>query len=453
MKKKTRVKGAGRLSQQGPKRDVKVYDHRGKKRLSIPTEQTERDVDLEGREYAANVRPVGAKEPRLQWDRRCDMPGKEYAHALHIREKFSPQEMIMMLSKQKAQTKIFDDFNGFEPGSKYQYYSHKSRGKWQNRMIRGDSARVMATLGAFEGYRGAVQTIFFDPPYGIRFNSNYAPSMQGVKKAEVADRHMLTKDPITCEAFCDTWERGIDSYLDAILRRLNIMRDLLNNTGSVFVQIGSANVHKMALLLDEVFGHDNAVTTIMFKKSGGTTSSTIPEGSDFLLWYAKDKNQVKYHQLYEPLTRQELVESKISYIMLEKPDKSSRRLTPEEKRDIKKIPDGYRLFYRDRLESQGEYAPRGDDYIWNGTTYKCSPGSQWRIGKAEMDKLAKMNRLISSGGGSLSWKKYESEIPGKKISNQWASMFRPQTLRYAVQTSELIIERCILMTSDPGDLV
>ncbi len=155
------------MPQRKSKRDVKVYDHLGKKRLSIPTEQTERDVDLEGREYAANMRPVGAKEPRLQWDRRCDTQGKEHAHALHIREKFSPQEMITMLSKQKAQTKIFDDFNGFEPGSKYQYYNHKSRGKWQNRMIRGDSARVMATLGAFESYRGDVQTIFFDPPYVV----------------------------------------------------------------------------------------------------------------------------------------------------------------------------------------------------------------------------------------------------------------------------------------------
>ncbi len=277
--------------------------------------------------------------------------------------------------------------------------------------------------------------------------------MQGVKRSKVTDKQMLTKDPTTCEAFCDTWERGLDSYLDAILRRLNIMRDLLNATGSIFVQIGSANVHKMALLLDEVFGHDNAVTTIMFKKSGGTSSSTMPEGSDFLLWYAKDKNHVKHHQLYEPLTRQELVKSKMSYIMLEEPNKNSRLLTPEEKHDTRKIPDGCRLFYRDRLESQGEHSSRREDYVWKGTTYKCSPGRHWSIGITEMDKLAKMNRLISSGGGSLSWKKYEIEIPGKRISNQWASMSRPQTLRYAVQTSELVVERCILMTSDPGDLV
>ena len=440
---------------------IRTYAHRGNTRISIPTEQTERDADVPSRDYrpkpggaasaggsaGAGKRPAGdsgagdggsgadsakntagCREPHLSWDRRRREPGMERAHALHIREKFSPQDMISKLSRHHFQTRIFDTFNGFEPGAKYRYYHHKSKGNWQNRMIRGDSARVMASLAAHENYAGSVQTIFFDPPYGINFDSNFAYAMRDTRKSKnVKASEKFTKDPVTCEAFCDTWERGLDSYLDAMLHRLCIMRDLLTETCSIFVQISSANVHRMALLLDEVFGHDNAVSTIMFRKAGGTSSSLIPEGSDFLLWYAKDKKRAKYRQLYELLTTAQLVQHMSSYAMVEDPDGNSRSLTNEEKRDVDKIPGGFKLFQSVTLTSQHPSLTRGKDYTWNGVSYTCGLNRQWGVSCDALDKLAAMNRLVgSSDPTSLRWKQYADEIPGRRINNQWTSMAPPQ---------------------------
>ena len=438
------------------KKEARAYDHASKKRLSIPTEQTERDVDIGGKEHHAP--PTGASEPYLHWDRQRSVPGRERAYALHIREKISPQDLITRLGSNLVQTKIFESFNGFEPGAKYRYYNHRSSGNWQNRIIRGDSARVMATLLAHENYKGCVQTIIFDPPYGISFDSNFAPAMAGTNKSKkVKTSNKLTKDPTTCEAYCDTWERGLDSYLDAIFHRLCLLRDLLAEEGSIFVQIGPENVHRMALLLDEVFGHDNAVTTIMFKKSGGTTSKFMPEGSDFLLWYAKNIKQMRYNQLYKPLKKKEMIKHMSSYAMLESPDGKSRALTSEEKNNPKKIPRNYKLFRRVELTSQQPSETRSHDYTWNNKLYKCPPNRHWSISKEGMDKLGELNRLVSrpsrTGHDRLSWKRYENEIPGRRINNQWPTTTSPQSLRYAVQTSDEVIQRCILMTSKPGDLV
>ena len=439
-------------------RTTDAYGHTSKERVSIPTEQTERDVDIAGKTYHAS--PLRAREPRLQWDRQRAAPGMEHARALHIREKISPQDMISKLSKDSIQTKIFESFNGFEPGAKYRYYNHRSKGKWQNRIIRGDSARVMATLLAHENYKGTVQTVILDPPYGINFDSNFVPAMKDSARSRgVTSPNKLTKDPVACEAFCDSWERGIDSYLDALFHRLCLIRDLLADTGSIFVQIGPENVHRMALLLDEVFGHENAVSTIMFKKSGGTTSKFIPEGSDFLLWYAKDIDRARerYNPLYEELDKKELIEHLSSYAMVEDANGESRPLSPEEKANPGTLPSNSRLFTRVELTSQNPSKTRCYDYEWGGKVYKCPANRHWSVGKKGMDKLAKMGRLVSrpsvTGGDRLRWKRYEDEIPGKRINNQWATTSPPKTLRYAVQTNDPVIERCILMTSRPGDLV
>lgn len=316
----------------------------------------------------------------------------------------------------------------------------------------------MAALLAHENYKGCVQTIIFDPPYGISFDSNFAPAMPGTTKSKkVKAANKLTKDPVTCEAYCDTWERGLDSYLDAIFHRLCLMRDLLTEEGSIFVQIGPENVHRMALLLDEVFGHKNAVTTIMFKKSGGTTSRFMPEGSDFLLWYAKNVEKTTYNQLYEALTKKEMINHMSSYAMLETPDGESRTLTTEEKENPLKIPPNCRLFTRVELTSQNPSETRSYDYVWNNKTYKCPPNRHWSIDKEGMDILNKQNRLASkpskTGHDRLRWKRYEDEIPGRRINNQWVTTTSPKTLRYAVQTSDEVIQRCVLMTSNPGDLV
>lgn len=447
-----RKKGVGR-------RRIDSLEHPSRRRISIPTEQTERDIDHSGKDYNPRARPSG--EPHLQWNRQRAEPGREYAHALHIREKFSPQDMIQRLSSTTTQSRIFDSFNGFDPPStKFRYYEHRSQGNWQNRLIRGDSARVMASLAALEGYAGEVQTIFFDPPYGINFDSNFICAMRDTKRSKkLKGNSVRPKDPVSVKAFSDTWERGLDSYLDAMLHRLTIMNDLLTESGSIFVQIGPENVHRMALLLDEVFGHENSVTTIMFRKSGGTTSSMIPEGSDFILWYAKNKKKAvkKYHHIYEALTRREMIDYMSSYGMVEEQGKDPRKLTSDEKNNPKKLPTKSRLLQRVLFTSAGWSETRSFDYVWNNEIYPCPPNQQWRVSREGMDRMAKINRLVVSSSGkgakTLRWKQYENEIPGRRINNQWAFLASANNPRYSVQTSEEVVKRCILMSSDPGDLV
>ena len=466
MREKTSHAGAGgakRATAKGrgaKQRKIDALEHASRKRVSIPTEQTERDIDHGGREYRPKTRASDG-EPRLHWNRQRPNPGNEYAYSLHIREKFSPKDMVERLSSATVQSHIFDTFNGFDPpGTKFMYYSHRSWGNWQNRLIRGDSARVMASLARLEGYAGEVQTIFFDPPYGIGFDSNFVCAMRDTNRSKnLGGDRARPKDPVSVRAFCDTWERGLDSYLDAILHRLTIMRDLLAESGSIFVQIGPDNVHRMAILLDEVFGHENSVTTIMFKKSGGTASSMIPEGSDFILWYSKNKKMAakRYHQLYESLTRDELIGHMSSYGMVEEANKLPRNITSQEKKDIARIPSNAVLLKRDRLTSIGWSETRSFDYRWNGKSYHCQPNEHWRVSKEGLDYLAKIGRLVDSSDKKdskrLWWKQYENEIPGKKINNQWPYTAPAHNPRYSVQTSEEIIKRCILMSSEPGDLV
>jgi len=230
----TAKKRASRLARtRAPKssrsRKINEYKHNKASRISIPTEQTEGNVETPLDTYAAT--PTRGQEPTLRWNRMYDRYDINPA-PLYIREKISPQAMIDNLKTSRLQTKIFESFNGFEPGTKYRYYDHSTKGKWQNRMIRGDSARVMAALLS-ENLKNSVQTIFFDPPYGIKFDSNFHPSLNQGSQYDI----QLPKDPISVQAFCDTWERNIDSYLDAMLHRLYLMKDLLKETGHIFVQI------------------------------------------------------------------------------------------------------------------------------------------------------------------------------------------------------------------------
>jgi len=364
--------------------------------------------------------------------------------------------MIDNLRSSRLQTKIFESFNGFEPGTKYRYYDHSIKGNWQNRMIRGDSARVMAAL-IQENLKNSVQTIFFDPPYGINFNSNFNPNTEHDSKSDT----YLPKDPISVQAFCDTWERNTDSYLDAILCRLYLMKDLLKDTGSVFVQIGSANVHRLSILMDEVFGASNRVHTITFAKTTGKgTGSFMPEGSDYILWYAKDKNKAKqkYRPYYELLDKKQKLDLLSGNAMVEDKNevdinKKCRNLTKEERNNIHNLPENLRLFKRATLVSQGYSKTRSFTYAWNGKEYPCPSGTHWSVDRSALDNLAKKNRLIAVENGTLFWKKYAEEYPGKSINNQWSTVMKSFTKRYAVQTDARIIERCVLMSSDPGDLV
>lgn len=441
-----------KLHTQKKPKNVRDYAHSASRRISIPTEQTEEHVSKNLKKHKAGIN-IG-KSPTLSWNKQN---GHDPARPplLHIREKISPKSMIDSLRKSRSQKHLFDDFNGFESGTKYRYYDHSVKGNWQNRIIRGDSARVMASLT--NEMEGEVQTIFFDPPYGINFDSNFT---LGVGKDDILKTlkqdMKIPKDPISVKTFCDTWERGIDSYLDAMFHRLLLMHSLLKPSGSIFVQIGSENLHRMSLVLDEIFGADNRISTITFAKSSGTSSSFIPEGSDYLLWYSKDRQQSvkKYTQMYESLDNEEMLALMSSYAMVEEPDGTCRSLRSDERADISNLGDNLRLFQRSPLSSPGlSRTGRSEPYVWNGKSYPCDAGGQWRISKQGLDRLAALGRLIATADGSLRWKRYADEIPGRRINNQWRTPMPARQKRYPVQTSETVLERCILMTSEPGDLV
>ena len=310
----------------------------------------------------------------------------------------------------------------------------------------------MASLAQREGLAGQVQMIFFDPPYGIGFKSNFQVAVR--KRETEENRKGLPADPKMIRAFRDTYERGIDSYLDQMLEKLTLARDLLTESGSIFVQIGDENVHRMAVVLDEVFGYENRVATIPFATSGGSSSKTLPSVADFLLWYAKDASRLKYHQLYEALTRAGKIELMSSYAFVEVGN-GSRRVTSEERLDPDLIPTNARLYRRRPLTSQGwSTTGRSEPYIWNGVRYDCPERSHWAVSMDGIDRLAETGRLDSTGSGSaLMWKQYEDEIPGRALNNIWAQKRAASDKRYIVQTANSIIERCILMSTDPGDLV
>ena len=241
-----------------------------------------------------------------------------------------------------------------------------------------------------------------------------------------------------------------------MLEKLTLCRELLTGSGSIFVQIGDENVHRMAAVLDEVFGHENRVATIPFATTSASSANTLASVADFLLWYAKDKEQVKYHQLYEPLSRLEIVEYMSSYLMVEMADGTTEALTPDEKAaPDSHLPTGARLYQRVYLTSPGTSTTgRSDPYNWRGHDWPCPAGEQWRVSMEGMDRLAELGRLDAAGPGStLRWKRYENEVPGRRIHNVWSRQMSASDKRYVVQTADSVLERCLLMSTDPGDLV
>ena len=275
-------------------------------------------------------------------------------------------------------------------------------------MIRGNSVDVMASLAVKEKLAGQVQLVFFDPPYGISFDSNYQPSTRkrdGGAPVEAAPR----------KAFRDTYINGLHSYLDTIFSVAVHARALLAESGSFFLQMGTENVHRLSVILDEVFGAENRVATIAFAKSGATSAKHLPQVAAWLLWYAKDRERVKYRQLYETLTRKEKLAHMSSYAMVDLQDGSCRDLTAAERENPdKNLPAGARLFRRMPLTSQHESATgRSDPYRWNGTLYPCPPDRQWTVSHpVGLDALAAKGRLVATDRGGLRWKCYEDEVPG-----------------------------------------
>ncbi|MBX6420317.1 MAG: site-specific DNA-methyltransferase, partial [Nevskia sp.] len=325
-----------------------------------------------------------------------------------------------------------------------EFYRHKHG--WSNRLIAGDSLLVMNSLLEKEGMAGKVQMIYIDPPYGIRYGSNFQPF---VNKRDVKDGkdEDLTAEPEQIRAFRDTWELGIHSYLTYLRDRLLLAREMLTESGSIFVQISDENVHHVRELMDEVFGAGNFVRLITFAKTGSMVSNELGRTSDYLVWYAKDKQHLKYRQLYSEKHPDAF------YSNVELLGGTVRKITQAEMVDPSLLPSGARVFQLVSLESSG---PSGGDtpLEFEGETFRPNKNSHWKLAYPEgMEALKKTGRIVKDGN-KLRWKYYISDYPLKVLSEVWddTAGFNPDQ-RYVVETRTKVVERCLLMTTDPGDLV
>ena len=332
------------------------------------------------------------------------------SHPLYIQEKVDPSWFVNHLIDRTdaEQTHLFA-FNGFPEDAKYDWYRHS--GNWSNRLIHGDASRVMASFLHREGLKGKIQMIYFDPPYGIKFDSMFQVSTKKTKGGAPSDSKSK-------KAFRDTYKDGIHSYMDSIYRIATYSRMLLKDSGSFFLQISSEHLHRTAIILDEVFGAENRKATIPFATTSSSSSNTLPDVTTWLLWYAKDKDQTKYYQLYEPLeSAKEKLEHMSSYAMVETSDGKIHKLTQAERDDPTKIVG--RLCQTFPTISQHEsITGRSEPFVWNGVQYDCPKNSQWSVSHEGLARLAEQNRLVFANG-KIRWKRYADEVPGRKINNLW----------------------------------
>ena len=405
-------------------------------------------------------------DPQLVWRGKDVLDWSDlvvHAPPLYIQEKVHPKVLIDDLRSQTEETEktgvpeqldLFADFNGLpDESAKTEFYQHEAN--WTNRMILGDSLQVMASLAEREGLRGKVQCIYIDPPYGIKFNSNFqwSTTSRDVKDGNVGH---ITREPEQVKAFRDTWRDGIHSYLTYLRDRLTVARDLLTDSGSVFVQIGDENVHRVRALLDEVFGEGNICSLISFVKTTGYDSLTLPNVSDYILWYSKNRTLIKYRQ---PFFRKEMGgPGSKEYTMIRYPDGRMRTLTLKEKQNPKLIEKDANVFRLDNLRSQGGSEEGSVPYVHEGINYPCGSNMHWKTKRDGLDRLNMAWRLGGRGEGkTLCYIRMIDDFAAYPISNVWtdAASGDNQVLQkvYVVQTLPKVIERCILMASDPGDLV
>lgn len=327
-----------------------------------------------------------------------------------------------------------------------EFYKHKEN--WSNRLIAGDSLLVMNSLIEKEGMGGKVQMVYFDPPYGIKYGSNFQPF---VNKRDVKDGKDddLTAEPEMIKAFRDTWELGIHSYLTYLRDRLLVARELLHESGSVFVQISDENVHHVREIMDEVLGSENFVSFITFKKTAGLGASGLPSVSDYNLWYAKKKDKLKYHQVFSDKE----LENDAAYSNVEIKGKK-RKLNDDEKSNHSLLPKGARVFRYQILLSSGRTESCIFPIEFEGEKFNPTAGRSWATNPKGIENLINAGRIAKTGT-TLSYIRYADDFPVNPISNFWQDTATGSGMGkiYVVQTNAKVIERCMLMSTDPGDLV
>lgn len=402
-----------------------------------------------------------ALDPQLVWRGKFDgnsAPDSDTmlvdAPPIYIQEKIDPRVLIENLRKtaadgeQEPEATLFDTFDGLDdPFAAVEYYQHDMG--WSNRMILGDSLQVMGSLAERERLRGKVQMIYLDPPYGIKFGSNWQVSARkrDVKDGKIED---AAREAEQIKAFRDTWADGINTYLSYLRDRLVVARDLLTETGSVFVQIGDENVHLVRSLLDEVFGAENFVSEIAFAKTSSQTSEYLAPVFDRILWFGKDRSSTNYRQLF---VSKDATAMDGTYRKVELPDGSVRNLSTEEKRTGRV--EGRLMALGDMVSQSGSQATQ-QSFSWEGVTYRPRSGG-WKTSPAGLARLAKARRL-SNAGTTLLYRRYFSDFPVTSLGNYWpdtqlGGYLKDEAKLYVVQTASSAVQRCMLMTTDPGDLV
>ena len=438
-----------------PKKEtpVETVVHKSDKRTNIPTrELVDFVVAEEGEPYTLLYPRDVSLDPQLVWKGKDEQDRDDLevpAVPIYIQEKIAPKALIENLRREKGrveedeQASLFQEFNGIEFEELIEFYEHEQN--WSNRLILGDSLLVMTSLAEKEGLKGRVQTVYFDPPYGIKFRSNWQVS---TRRHEVHDSTSdVTRQPEQVKAFRDTWELGIHSYLSYMRDRLACSRELLTETGSIFVQIGDDNVHLVRSLLDETFGADNFVRQISLGKTSGLESSYLNSVFDYLLWYAKDISQLKYRPLYKEKTVGEPGATKYKRVRLS--DGTIRPATKEELASRMPSEDGAHFCTDGDLTSQGNplYSFEYDGKTYSGT---------WKTTEEGLQRLGWAGRIYKARN-SLRYLRLFDDFLATPMTNNWYEIggiqSRSDPKIYTVQTPTNAIERCLLMTTDPGDLV
>jgi adenine-specific DNA-methyltransferase len=422
------------------------------KRVNIPTEELRDFVGEDEKQPSVKLYPRDPSlDPQLVWKGKDELDSEHLqvpVVPIYIQEKIHPQALIEDFRRtakegQAGQTDLFSDFNGIKFEDLIDFYHHEQN--WANRMILGDSLLVMTSLAEKEGLKGKTQMIYIDPPYGINFGSNWQVSTRkrDVKDGKAQD---MTRQPEQIRAFRDTWKLGIHSYLAYLRDRLTVARELLTESGSVFVQIGDENMHLVRNVLDEVFGSENFIANIAFKKKKMPLGETyIFTTCDYLLWYGKDIKQTKFRKLFLERDRTDNGD----YGLVELPDgkiESRSKFTSE-----KGIPNGARLLQSMDLRSSGRTESCVFSFQYEDKHFFPSEGKSWKTNEDGMKKLAQGNRLFFSSD-TLRYKLYFEDYPVQELSHMWMDTQGATDKEYVVQTSTKVVERCLLMTTDPGDL-
>ena len=416
---------ANKRKKRTPKR-VEALTHDEASRKNIPTAEYQAVMEENERDpiQVTYQRRNPDLDPQLVWRGKDLQDWADLvvpAPPLFIQEKVHPKVLIDDLLRRSAEARaqaapeidLFADFNGLPSDeARAEFYQHDAN--WSSRMILGDSLQVMASLSEREGLRGKVQCIYIDPPYGIKFNSNFqwSTTSRDVKDGNV---NHITREPEQVKAFRDTWRNGIHSYLTYLRDRLTVARDLLTDSGSVFVQIGDENVHRVRVLMDEVFGEDNFIATIPYRVFGVRGGNFLDSVTDNLIWYARKSADAKYRQLFLPTNTEA---------------------------DYQPV----------RLYRPGSSQGLGFDFTFNHRKYKPPGNMHWATGRVGLRRLEAAERLIGFKA-DVRYKRYAADFPSSYLTTSWQDTWGEQDKSYVVQTSYKVIQRCILMTTDPGDLV